>query len=221
VADVLDHGVVELVDSMGSDLSVVQAARISNGAAMPEWRGAADEKLINFLAANQHMTPFEHATFKFYIKAPLFVVREWQRHRTFSYNERSGRYKKFDPEFYIPLYPRIPDPKNKQSSIVVKGDMYLAGYQAGAIQGVTEIAFKAYENMLENGIAREVARMVLPLNLYTEFYATGNFRNWMHFINLRASEDAQYEIRVYAQEICDILRANMPLSVAALRKDGE
>lgn len=205
------------MDSMGDDLAVVQGARISNGAAMPEWRGAPDEKLINFLAENKHMSPFEHAVFKFYVKAPLFVVREWQRHRTFSYNERSGRYKKFEPEFYVPLYARIPDPNNKQSS-VEKDDIYMAGYQGGAIVTAFEEAWKAYEAMLEKGIAREVARMVLPLNLYTEFIVTGNFRNWMHFLSLRNTPEAQLEIRVYAEAIAKVLEEKMPISFRALTR---
>jgi thymidylate synthase (FAD) len=215
MVDLLDHGKLELVDFMGSDLSVVQGARISNGAALPDWRGAPDERLINFLAENGHMSPFEHAVFKFYVKAPLFVVREWQRHRTFSYNERSGRYKKFDPEFYVPIRARIPDPNNKQSSIE-SDDIYLSGYQAGAIMSVLDVAYRAYEKMLDKGIAREVARMVLPLNLYTEFYVTGNFRNFMHFLELRNTPDAQQEIRVYAQAIADILEEKMPISYKAL-----
>jgi thymidylate synthase (FAD) len=217
MTEVLDKGEITLMDYMGSDLAVVQGARISNGAAMPDWRGAPDERLINFLAENGHMSPFEHAVFKFYVKAPLFVVREWQRHRTFSYNERSGRYKKFEAEFYIPLHARVPDPNNKQSSIEDE-DLYLDGYQAGGIIAANDFAWKAYEKMLERGIAREVARMVLPLNLYTEFIVTGSFRNWMHFLELRNTPEAQFEIRVYAQEIAKILDEKMPISYKALTR---
>lgn len=217
---VLDKGELTLVDSMGSDLAVVQGARISNGAALPDWRGAPDEKLINFLAANRHMSPFEHAVFKFYVKAPLFVVREWQRHRTFSYNERSGRYKKFDPEFYIPAKARVPDPENKQSSVEQttpeSGESNLDFWMKMNLD--PQMAFQRYETMLNMGIAREVARMVLPLNLYTEFIVTGSFRNWMHFLALRNTPDAQFEIRVYAQAIAKVLEEKMPISYNALTK---
>lgn len=209
---VLDKGIVELVDFMGSDLSVVQAARISNGAAMPDWRGAPDERLIKFLAEHGHMTPFEHATAKFYVKAPIFVVREWHRHRTFSYNELSGRYKQLKPEFYVPTTWRKSTPENKQSSIDYGEDSYAEGLYLVSCQR----SFKQYERLLSAGVAREMARMVLPLSTYTEFYATGNFRNWMHFLELRTSQDAQYEIRVYADAIKEILTEKMPLSTSAL-----
>jgi len=217
MVNVLDRGEVTLVDSMGDDLSVVQGARISNGAAMPDWRGAPDERLINFLAENGHMSPFEHAVFKFYVKAPLFVVREWQRHRTFSYNERSGRYKKFEPEFYVPSQARVPDPNNKQSSIFSE-DVDLNTVLDNGFSLVLNQAWESYEYMLEVGVAREVARMVLPLNLYTEFIVTGNFRNWMHFLELRNTPDAQLEIRVYAEHIAEILEEKMPISFKALTK---
>ena len=212
---ILDKGELTLMDYMGSDLSVVQGARISNGAAMPDWRGAADEKLINFLAKNRHMSPFEHAVFKFYVKAPIFVVREWQRHRSFSYNERSGRYKKFDPEFYIPDKARITSPENKQSSIETDDEDLKFWMQIGLDPNV---AFQRYETLLGRGIAREVARMVLPLNLYTEFIVTGNFRNWMHFLELRDTPEAQFEIRVYAEEIAKVLEEKMPISYRALTR---
>ena len=212
---VLDKGELTLANFMGGDTSVVQSARISNGARMPEWRGAPDEKLIGYLAKNQHLSPFEHSVFSFYVKAPLFVVREWQRHRTFSYNERSGRYKKFEAEFYTPEHARVSDPNNKQSSI--DSDDPRLDYDLKAlIQTAHNQAFRIYEELLEGGIAREMARMVLPLNLYTEFIVTGNFRNWMHFLELRNTPEAQFEIRVYAQEIAKVLEEKMPISYKAL-----
>lgn len=211
---VLDKGELTLVDFMGNDLSVVQGARISNGAALPDWRGAPDERLIGFLAENGHMSPFEHAVAKFYVKAPIFVAREWQRHRTFSYNERSGRYKRFDPEFYTPQTWRKQDPENKQSSIDYGEDYYADGlYQVACLR-----AFKQYERLLNAGVAREMARMVLPVSTYTEFYVTGNFRNFMHFLELRNTPEAQWEIRVYAQAIAEILQEKMPLSFGALTR---
>lgn len=223
MTQVLDRGEVTLVDFMGSDLSVVQGARISNGAALPDWRGAPDERLINFLAEHGHMSPFEHAVAKFYVKAPIFVAREWQRHRTFSYNERSGRYKNFDPEFYYPEHARVPDPQNKQSSVEVSDiEPYddsiepIKRIMDANIADAYHTSWSSYRAMLDTGIAREVARIVLPLSTYTEFYATGNFRNWMHFLSLRNGPEAQYEIRVYAQAIAEMLKEKMPLSYEAL-----
>lgn len=212
---VLDKGIVDLVDFMGSDQSVVQAARISNGAVMPDWRGAPDEKLIKFLAKNHHMTPFEHAVFKFYVKAPLFVVREWQRHRTFSYNELSGRYKQLKPEFYVPLRVRVPSETNKQSSVEVD-DIYLSGYMVGRLIGSYQKSYEAYTDLIDKGVTREIARLTLPLATYTEFYVTGNFRNWMHWYLLRSSEDAQFEIREYAKAVGESLFEKMPISFTAL-----
>jgi len=215
---VLDKGELVLVDSMGSDLSVVQGARISNGAAIPDWRGAPDEKLIRFLAMNGHMSPFEHATFKFYIKCPIFVAREWMRHRTFSYNEMSGRYKELPEEFYVPSAARLPVPGNKQSSEWVEEDSTASDYVMNTITNMSSAAFFAYRQMIKAGIAREMARMVLPVNTYTEFIVTGNFRNWMHFLELRNSDDAQYEIRVYAEAIGEVLAEKMPLSYEVLNE---
>lgn len=215
---VLNAGEIELVDHMGSDASVVQAARISNGAVMPEWRGAPDERLIDFLAEHGHMTPFEHATFKFYVKAPIFVIREWQRHRTFSYNEMSARYKKLRPEFFIPEDIRGPDPDNKQGSIIIDNPEFRNQIQRN-MEGLYTYVYDDYERMMEAGIAREIARSVLPVGIYSEMYVTGNFRNWMHFYGLRSSDEAQYEIRQYAYAIGNYLNNNMPLSFAALTKE--
>lgn len=214
---VLNAGVVELVDHMGSDQSVVRAARISNGAVMPEWRGAPDEKLINFLAQHQHMTPFEHVTFTFYVKAPIFVVREWQRHRTFSYNELSARYKKLKPEFFIPVVARVPDPENKQSSIP-SDDSMLNGELELRLTTAYEYGWTSYEQLLTRGIARELARSVLPIGIYTEMYVTGNLRNWAHFHKLRAHKDAQLEIQQYALAIGETLTEKVPISFDALLK---
>lgn len=213
--DVLNAGKVELVDHMGSDLSVVQAARISNGAAKPEWRDAKDEKLIRFLAKHDHMTPFEHATFKFYVKAPIFVIREWQRHRTFSYNELSARYKKMKPEFFTPNTIRIQDPENKQGS-VDWSDPILLDATSVVMERSYDAAWHAYEWMLDQGVAREIARSILPVGIYSEMYVTGNFRNWMHWWFLRSSGDAQQEIREYAHAVGEQLEKIMPISFHAL-----
>lgn len=215
MATVLNSGQVELVDFMGSDLSVVQAARISNGAAMPDWRGVKDEKLIKFLAKHNHMTPFEHATFKFYVKAPIFVIREWQRHRTFSYNEMSARYKELPMEFFWPYFARTADPDNKQSSIKTDDPAIFMSmvFQMGKAY---KAAREAYTEMLKVGVAREVARSVLPVGIYSEMYVTGNFRNWMNWYFLRSTSEAQLEIRQYAEAIGEMLSEKMPISFNAL-----
>lgn len=214
---VLNNGGIALVEHMGSDHRIVQAARISNGAALPEWRGAADERLIRFLVEHDHMTPFEHATFTFYVKAPIFVIREWMRHRTFSYNEMSARYKQLKPEFYFPDSVRVPDPNNKQSSVSVEDDELLDQMWAHMTDAY-EVAFTTYEALIERGVAREIARSVLPVGIYSEMYVTGNFRNWMHFCDLRGSDDAQYEIQVYAHAILTMIAEEMPISTDAFLK---
>jgi thymidylate synthase (FAD) len=211
---VLDQGEVTLVQHMGDDHMVVQAARISNGAAKPEWRGAPDERLIYYLAEHGHMTPFEHNSFTFYVKAPIFVIREWMRHRTFSYNERSARYKELLADFWMPEHPRIPDPKNRQGSIRVEDDT-LSDMLTEKMGDAYEGAYEVYEELLEAGIAREVARAILPVGTYSEMYVTGNFRNWMHFCDLRGSVDAQREIQVYADAILEMISQKMPLSTDA------
>ncbi len=214
---VLNAGEITLVDHMGDDKAVVQAARISNGAVMPDWRGAPDERLINFLAEHDHMTPFEHATFKFHVKAPIFVIREWMRHRTFSYNELSGRYKKLAPTFFVPERPRIQDPENKQGSIEVDDDV-LDKQMYDMMRKSYGESYIQYERMLDLGIAREIARTVLPVGMYSEMYVTGNFRNWMHFIGLRTHPDAQQEIREYGRAAITQIEQFMPISVQALRR---
>lgn len=212
--DILNAGKLELVQSMGNDHMIVQAARISNGAAAPEWREGKDEKLIQYLVANEHMSPFEHAVATFYVKAPIFVMREWMRHRTFSYNELSARYKESECEFFYPDQVRVPDLDNKQSS--VRSDDVVKQWLIGKRLQESYMGTKmAYEDMLKHGIARELARSVLPVGVYTETYVTGNFRNWMHFVSLRAHPNAQHEIQEYARGILAIWEKIMPVSTQA------
>lgn len=217
---VLNAGEIRLLTHQGDDLGVAKAARVSYGTGPDaKWRGEKDEKLINYLAAHDHLTPFEHNSFTFYIDCPMFVRTEWMRHRTFSYNEISGRYKKLEPKFYFPDHVRIPDPDNKQGSIVVEDYEMLTSMHT-MLNAAYQVAYEQYEALVEYGIAREIARSVLPVGTYTQFYATGNFRNWMHFCELRTSRDAQYEIRVYALKVLELLESVMPVSVEAfLRKD--
>ena len=210
--NVLDHGSVQLVSHNASDESVVMAARVSNGVVGEQWRGEPDERLIRYLLRNDHGTPFEHNSMTFLVKAPIFVVREWHRHRIgWSYNEVSGRYSELDEEFYVPIRARVPHPSNKQGAIETD-DMMLHGYQAGTIMANSEEAFRAYHRMLDKGIAREMARLVLPLNTYTSFYATCNARSLMHFLRLRLDEGAQWEIRQFAAALETIWQDLMPVT---------
>lgn len=223
--NVLDKGKIDLINWMGGDLAVVAAARVSNGATYDTASKGkeADQKLIDYLVKHRHGTPFEHSTFQFYIKAPLFVVREWQRHRMASYNEISGRYVEFEEEFYIPDKFRIQASTNKQGSIFPANDQ-LYGYPDPEewnealhswIKEHSETSFATYQNLIANGVAKEMARMVLPLNLYSQFYFTVNARSLMNFLSLRAADDAQWEIREYAIGIKQIFKNHMPLTYNA------
>lgn len=214
---ILNIGELELTDSMGSDLSVVRAARISNGAAAPEWREDKDDRLINFLAAHKHTSPFEHVTFTFYVKAPIFVLREWMRHRTLSYNERSARYKPLEPDFWFPAAARITDPDNKQGSIATESSEKME-FVRSRMAYAYQTAWQSYETLLGGGIAREMARSVLPVGIYSEMYVTGNLLNWVRFAALRTSKEAQLEIREYASAISDILSEKCPISFPALMR---
>lgn len=203
---VLDRGFVRLVEFMGADPGVVDAARVSYGS---KSKGAAkDAGLIRYLLEHDHGTPFEHAVFKFHVKLPLFVARQWIRHRTSSYNEASMRYKKAVEEFYSPKKWRAQDVKNKQGSVAAPKLDHAK--QTARLKRVCRAAMREYDAMVADGVAREMARMVLPVNLYTEWYWTVNARALMHFIGLRSEAHAQWEIRQYSHELARILRAKMP-----------
>lgn len=239
---VLDKGEVRLINSMGGDASVVAAARVSNGATYEDASKGeeADQKLINFLVKHRHGTPFEHATFQFYISAPLFVRSEWHRHRMASYNEISGRYVEYEPEFYIPELFRIPGTTNKQGSRtpVIGDDLRIKGrtvayasYQEAGVdywqqlireyfEAASKAAYDKYKTLLECNVAKEMARMVLPANLYTKFYMTVNARGLMNFLSLRAAEDAQWEIRQYAIGMKEMFKDTMPLTYNAWEQNG-
>lgn len=211
---VLDKGAVTLLNFMGGDDAVVAAARVSNGIRYNEASKGIekDTRLINFLIKHRHGTPFEHSVFQFYVKAPLFVVREWQRHRIASYNEISGRYVEFEPEFYIPEFGRIPASSNKQGSIQPDFDHEWNQLVTKEIRIASDNAFAFYKDILKKNVAKEMARMVLPLNLYTEFYFTINTRSLMNFLSLRGAEDAQWEIRQYAETIKTMFKEKMPIT---------
>ena len=212
--EVLDHGFLALDGAFASDLAVVNAARVSFNVASEEMT-ERDEGLIRFLMRERHGTPFEHGYFRFLVKAPIFVVREHHRHRAgHSYNEWSGRYSKLEAEFYVPDYVRTQVGKPGAYSFEpVEPEVRDAAREE--IRDASESAFAAYERMLEQGVAKEVARTVLPLAMYTKYYWSCNPRSLMHFCSLRNSEHAQYEIREYAKAAESFLKQLMPVTHAA------
>ncbi len=217
---VLDKGYVNLINSMGGDESVVAAARVSNDVdyTVASKGEEADFKLIQYLIKHRHGTPFEHATFQFSVQAPLFVRSEWHRHRMASYNEVSGRYVKYEPEFYIPNKFRIQSKNNKQGSEFPSEPLLdWNKFASNEVANAVSVAYEFYESLLERGVAKEMARMVLPSNLYTRFYVTINARSLMNFLSLRAAEDAQWEIRQYANAMVDMFEEKMPLTAKAWR----
>jgi thymidylate synthase (FAD) len=224
---VLNCGFVSLVDSMptrdyvgplrfgSGDQRVVDAARVSiAGAGVRPM--SEDAKLLRYLMANKHTTPFEQVRFTFHAKMPIFVARQWIRHRTGSFNEMSGRYGILPDEFYIPALDRMASQSksNKQGS----GDVLpepLAEQCAALIAESAHASYKAYETLLGNGLAREIARAVLPVTMYTQWYWTTDLHNLMHFLRLRLHSHAQYEIRVYAEAIRELVRPIVPCTMEA------
>lgn len=215
--EVLDKGFVELIDIMGDDRSAVRAARVSHGKDVST--DERDKKLINYLMKYGHLSPFEHITYTFHVKAPIFVVRQWFRHRIgMSPNEISRRYTSVNVnEFYVPDHIRIQDTKNKQNSIRIE-DEQLKAKTIEIIEEVYKKSYEAYEELINIGIAREMARTVLPVGQYTEFYLTTNIRALMHFLDLRASEHAQWEIQEYAKALAYFFKETCPWSYEAYLK---
>ncbi len=207
---ILDRGFVRLVDFMGGDLAVVQSARVSYAA---ESKGEeADRKLINYLLKNDHMTPFEQSVFKFHVSCPIFVMRQWIRHRMASYNEISGRYTEVKDEFYIPTVWRGQDLKNKQGSVAANVPNEEL---TRLLDSQVRACYETYQKLLKLGAAREMARMILPLNGYTQFYWTINARSLMNFISLRADAHAQWEIQKYAEALASFFEEKMPWTFSA------
>jgi thymidylate synthase (FAD) len=220
---VLDHGFVRVVDYMGDDGAVVQAARVSYGRGTK--RVSEDRGLINYLMRHRHTTPFEMCEIKFHVKLPIFVARQWIRHRTANVNEYSARYSILDNEFYLPA----PAQLAAQSSVnrQGRGDL-LEGEEAAKVLALlkrdAEQAYADYAWMLNetpdgavadenrSGLARELARMNLSLNFYTQWYWKIDLYNFMHFLSLRAEAHAQYEIRVYADAMMDVLKRWVPMT---------
>jgi thymidylate synthase (FAD) len=214
--DVLDKGFVRLVDAMGGDGAVVDAARVCYDSRS---KGEAQDRgLIAYLMKHDHHTPFEHAVFKFHVSTPLFVARQWFRHRMASYNEVSGRYTEMKDEFYIPARWRSQDSVNRQGSTAT--DALSHGALSAKLETQVRSAVRVYRELLAAGAARELARLVLPLNLYTQFYWTVNCRSLMNFISLRADEHAQWEMQQYALALAEFFRRRMPWTWAAFLEHG-
>lgn len=215
---VLDHGFVRLIDYMGDDAAIVQAARVSYGAGTRTSRD--DAGLIEYLMRHWHSTPFEMCEIKLHVKLPVFVARQWIRHRTANVNEYSGRYSVLDREFYIPAPEHLA--AQAKTNHQGRGEV-LSGDEAARVLDLLRAdasrCYDNYEAMLssegQQGLARELARMNLPMSIYTQWYWKIDLHNLFHFVRLRADPHAQYEISVYAEAICDILRAWVPLAWAA------
>ena len=229
---VLDHGFVRVVDYMGDDAAIVQSARVSYGKGTKAVQN--DKALIDYLIRHRHTTPFEMCEIKFHVKLPMFVARQWIRHRTANVNEYSARYSILDKEFYIPAPENLAaqSTDNKQG----RGDV-LEGAEAQRVLEIlredAERNYSHYEEMINvdtdgqtldedrQGLARELARMNLPINAYTQWYWKIDLHNLMHFLSLRAHPHAQYEIRVYAEAMLDMVKRWVPLTHDAYKNYRE
>lgn len=216
--EVLDHGFIRVIDYMGDDSAIVQAARVSYGAGTKHVQN--DEGLIRYLMRHWHSTPFEMCEIKLHVKLPVFVARQWIRHRTANVNEYSARYSILDREFYIP------EPGQLAAQSVVnnqgRGEVLSGEESARVLEMLKSDAARSYDNyeaMLsqdgQQGLARELARMNLPMNIYTQWYWKTDLHNLFHFLRLRADAHAQYEIRVYAEAIAACVKDWVPLAFGA------
>ncbi len=212
---VLDKGFVRLVDYLGSDERIVQAARVSYGEGTKTYR--EDKGLINYLLRNDHTSPFEQVNFTFHIKMPIFVARQWIRHRTGRVNEISGRYSVMADDAYVPSieHLNVQSNDNKQG----RSSEPMAQEDALKLQKILkddqDRAFATYKELLDNDLAREIARINLPLSLYTEWYWQMDLHNLLHFLALRLDPHAQWEIRTYAETIFSIIQEIVPIAAEA------
>jgi thymidylate synthase (FAD) len=215
---VLDKGFVRLVDYLGGDARIVQSARVSYGAGTKTVR--EDRGLINYLMRNDHTSPFEQVTLTFHTKMPIFVARQWVRHRTARLNEISGRYSVMTDEFYMPDASelRTQSEVNKQGRSDDHVDAAQAEKWLSTFAEDQRSTYAHYEEMIEGGLARELARINLPLSLYTEWYWQIDLHNLFHFIHLRADAHAQYEIRVFAEALAKCAQAVAPLAYEAFEE---
>lgn len=216
---VLDHGHVRLVESMGSDLSIVRNARVSYDA---EWRAGDDDgkdtKLLNYLLKNKHTSPFESCVFTFDVKAPIFVFRQWHRHRTWSFNEISARYAELPEEFYVPELEQITTQSETNKQMRTEVQHPQAQEYANLIAATNKNSFAIYKAMIADGVPRELARSVLPVGTYSHMFATVDLLNLFRFLQLRLHSHAQYEIRVYASAMLELIEPIVPISVKGFRE---
>ncbi|MDR1551775.1 MAG: FAD-dependent thymidylate synthase [Holosporaceae bacterium] len=221
---ILNHGFIRVIDYMGTDASIVQAARVSYGAGTKKVQ--EDRGLINYLMRHRHTTPFEMCEIKMHLKMPIFVARQWVRHRTASMNEYSARYSVLSNEFYLPEISQIAwqSETNKQGKSNKRLPEDHSRKVLEILERLSTEAYKKYSHMLDDlSLTRELARTVLPLSVYTEMYWKIDLHNLMHFLTLRADSNAQYEIRCYAEVILNILEKWLPLTYEAFidyRKDS-
>ena len=219
VVKVLNHGHVRLVDSMGSDLSIIRNARVSYDAEMRTGEDEGkDAKLIDYLVRNHHTSPLDSVQFTFDVKAPIFVFRQWHRHRTWSFNEISARYSELPEEYYIPEISQITHQHESNKQMRTDDIHKEAELIQRMISAQGESAFANYHQMLKMGCPRELARSVLPVGTYSHMFATVDLHNLFGFLKLRLHEHSQYEIRVFAQAILDLIEPVVPMAVAALKK---
>ena len=211
---VLDKGFVRLIDYMGNDERIVQAARVSYGKGTKSVR--EDAALIDYLLRHDHTSPFEQVVLTFHLKMPIFVARQWVRHRTGRMNEVSGRYSVMADEFYVPRHDDVA--KQATSNKQGRGEAF-DSEEAGAIieefTAAQQKAYEGYSSMIERGVARELSRINLPLSLYTQFYWQMDLHNLFHFLTLRLDSHAQREIRVYAESILEMVKAVCPMAAAS------
>ena len=212
---VLDHGFIRLVDYMGGDSRIVQSARVSYGKGTKSVR--EDEALIDYLMRHQHTSPFEQVVLTFHCKMPIFIARQWIRHRAARVNEISGRYSVMEDEFYLPEETAIQyqNKDNRQGRDPQEVPVHLRQKVLNILAKGQQVAYDDYQKMLADDIARELARINLPLSLYTQWYWQIDLHNLFHFLELRMDEPAQWEIRQYANVIADITRAVAPLAFRA------
>lgn len=211
-----ESGFVRLDDAMADDYSVVNAARVSfarQSSELHDELSGKDKGLIGFLMRNRHGTPFEHNSFRFHIKCPLFVAREWFRHRIGSFNEFSARYSEVPDEFHVPQLTEIRTQVGKPGAYTFEqADGGIAASAQSIIAENSSRAYGDYVSLLEMGVAKEVARMVLPVSMFTQFYWTVNARALMNFLSLRLDSNAQLEIRQYAEAVSELFKTQMPIT---------
>ncbi len=215
---VLDHGFVRLVDYMGGDNRIVQTARVSYGEGTKTVR--EDAGLIDYLMRHQHTSPFEHVILELHCKMPIFVARQWIRHRTARLNEISGRYSVMESEFYVPKLDQVSyqSTDNKQGRSSDEVPVELRQKVIDLLRQEQGSAYASYQELINDGVARELARINLPLSLYTQWYWQMDLHNLFHFIKLRADNHAQWEIRQYAEAIGTLAEAVAPLAYASFKR---